>query len=37
MAFNGAIPEGYEVDHIDRVRDNNNLSNLQLLAVKENR
>lgn len=35
-AFNGEIPEGYEVDHIDNDPSNNNLSNLQLLTHEEN-
>ena len=35
-AFNGAIPEGYEVDHIDDNKQNNQLSNLQLLTRKQN-
>jgi hypothetical protein len=28
--FNGTIPDGIEIDHIDRVPTNNNLSNLRL-------
>ena len=36
MAFNGSIPEGYEVDHIDNDRKNNKLSNLQILTKSEN-
>lgn len=34
--FNGEIPEGYEIDHINFVRDDNRLSNLQLLTRIEN-
>jgi hypothetical protein len=36
VAFNGVIPEGYEVDHKDRDRSNNDLSNLQLLTRSDN-
>lgn len=35
-AFNGEIPEGYEVDHKNDCRDINRLSNLQLLTRKSN-
>ena len=35
--FVGEVPEGYEVDHIDAIRSNYNISNLQLLTRKENR
>lgn len=34
--FNGEIPEGYTVDHIDNNKKKNWLSNLQLLTIKEN-
>ena len=34
--FNGEIPEGYEIDHINSVRDDNRLCNLQLLTHTEN-
>ena len=34
--FNGAIPEGYEVNHIDENKQNNALSNLNLMTPKEN-
>lgn len=36
MAFNGEIPEGYEVDHIDGDRFNNSIDNLQILTPEEN-
>lgn len=36
-AFLGARPDGHEVDHIDRNRANNRLSNLRWLPMKENR
>lgn len=36
MAFNGHIPEGYEIDHLDEDKANNNLSNLALKTRKEN-
>lgn len=34
--FNGAIPEGLTVDHIDGNKLNNCLNNLQLMSAKEN-
>lgn len=36
-AFNGEIPEGYEIDHKNTVRDDNRLENLRLATPKENR
>ena len=36
-AFNGPIPEGYQIDHIDRDKQNNKLSNLRLATASENR
>lgn len=33
---NGPIPEGYVVDHIDRVRSNNKIDNLRLVMPIEN-
>ena len=35
-AFNGEIPEGYDIDHIDGDPHNNCLSNLQAITHKEN-
>ena len=35
--FNGPIPEGLEIDHVDRNRDNNNLANLRLVTPSENK
>lgn len=35
-AFNGEVPEGYQVDHIDRDNMNNCLDNLRLVSVSEN-
>lgn len=35
-AFNGPIPEGLEIDHIDGNPHNNNLSNLQAITHREN-
>lgn len=35
-AFNGEIPEGYEVDHVDDNPSNNRLDNLQLLSHSDN-
>lgn len=34
--FNGEIPDGYEVDHINDVREDNRLCNLQLLTRLDN-
>lgn len=34
--FKGEIPDGYEIDHIDTVRNNNNIDNLRLVTRKEN-
>ena len=34
--FNGEVPEGYVVDHINNIRTDNRLSNLQLLSPKDN-
>lgn len=36
IAFNGEIPEGKEINHIDCNRSNCNLSNLEILTHKEN-
>ena len=35
--FNGPIPNGFEIDHIDRNRDNNQLANLRLVTPSENK
>ena len=35
-AFNGHIPEGYEVNHINEVKTDNRLSNLSLVTHREN-
>ena len=32
----GVIPEGFVIDHIDSVKKNNKIENLQLLTVSEN-
>ena len=34
-AFNGPIPAGYSIDHIDQDKTNNKLSNLRALTPKE--
>lgn len=34
--FIGPIPEGFFVDHINDIKDDNRLENLQLLTPKEN-
>ena len=36
QAFNGTIPEGYEIDHEDEDKSNNALYNLNLKTRKEN-
>lgn len=35
-AFNGPVPKGLEINHIDLDKTNNALSNLELLTHKEN-
>ena len=35
-AFNGQMPEGYEVNHINEIKSDNRLSNLNLMTHKEN-
>ena len=35
-AFNGPIPEGYEVNHLSEDKMQNNLENLNLMSHKEN-
>jgi hypothetical protein len=35
-AFNGEIPEGYDIDHIDGNPHNNSLDNLQVISLLEN-
>lgn len=35
-AFNSPIPDGYEIDHINTIRDDNRLSNLRVATSKEN-
>lgn len=36
-AFMGKIPEGWEIDHINTVRDDNRLENLRLATSKTNK
>lgn len=36
IAVNGDIPEGYQVNHIDEDKDNNSISNLNLMTPKQN-
>lgn len=33
--FHGVVPNGYEIDHIDNNKQNNQLSNLQCLTIAE--
>lgn len=35
-AFNGPIPKGYDIDHLDGNPANNNLNNLEMVTHKEN-
>jgi hypothetical protein len=34
--FNGEIPQGYEIDHINTIKDDNRLENLRCVTHKEN-
>lgn len=34
--FNGEIPEGMEIDHINHIRDDNRIENLRLVSKKSN-
>lgn len=36
IAFNGTIPEGLQVNHINEIKSDNRLSNLNLMTAKEN-
>jgi len=36
LAFIGEVPDGKEIDHIDRSKDNNNHSNLRYISHHEN-
>lgn len=33
--YNGEIPDGYDIHHIDRNKDNNDIANLQMLSRTE--
>lgn len=35
--FNGDIPDGYEIDHINTIKTDNRLYNLRLVTPKENK
>ena len=34
--FNGPIPEGYQINHINENKEDNRLENLELVTAKEN-
>lgn len=36
ITVNGDIPEGYQLNHIDENKENNDLSNINLMTPKEN-
>lgn len=36
ISFNGPIPKGFEVDHMDEVKTNNKIENLQLVTRSQN-
>lgn len=36
ITFKGEIPEGYEINHIDHNKNNNRLSNLEVVTHEEN-
>jgi len=36
ITFNGEMPKGYEIDHINCIRDDNRLENLRLVTHKKN-
>ena len=36
QTFVACIPEGFVIDHINDIKDDNRLENLQMLSVKEN-
>ena len=33
--YNGIVPKGFQVHHIDEDKSNNNISNLELLSITE--
>lgn len=37
LVFIGDIKENYEIDHINGVRDDNNINNIQMLSISDNR
>lgn len=34
--FNGSVPSGYEINHVDHDKSNNSLQNLELVTHSEN-
>lgn len=36
LTFKGKIPIGYQINHIDENKQNNHISNLNLMTIKEN-
>lgn len=35
-SFNGEIPEGMQINHINEIKNDNNINNLNLMTPKEN-
>lgn len=37
IMHHGPIPDGHEIDHVNKIRDDNRIKNLRVLTVHENR